>query len=105
MKIMKAMEAESAALLASHPGPNMESARTPMAAQPIWAMNKLYFCSTTKMRVGLAKFMFEAINLGVTCTIYATTQMSEPPFSKLSSSYHCSDCIHLLKVYSNGNVR
>lgn len=43
VKIMKAMEAASAELLESHPGPNIENARTPMAAQPIWAMNTLYF--------------------------------------------------------------
>lgn len=40
---MKAMEAERAALLASQLGPNNERAITPMAAQPIWAMNILYF--------------------------------------------------------------
>lgn len=44
---MKAMDAARAKLLASHPGPNMENASTPIAAQPICAKNILYFCTTT----------------------------------------------------------
>lgn len=44
--IMKPMEAARAKLRASHPGPNTENASTPMAAQPICAMNMLYFCNT-----------------------------------------------------------
>lgn len=42
---MKATDAARAALLASQPGPKIEKARTPMAAQPIWAMKTLYFCN------------------------------------------------------------
>lgn len=42
--IMKAIEAARAVLLASQPDPNSENAITPIAAQPIWAMNMLYFC-------------------------------------------------------------
>lgn len=37
------MEAASAMLRESQPGPKMEKVNTPMAAQPIWAMNILYF--------------------------------------------------------------
>ena len=40
---IKAMEAASATLLPSQPGPKAENATTPMAAQPIWAKNMLYF--------------------------------------------------------------
>lgn len=40
---MKAMAAERAVLRASHPGPNNVNAKTPMAAQPICAINILYF--------------------------------------------------------------
>lgn len=44
VKIMKAMAAARAVLLASQPGPNIEKAKTPIAAHPIWATNILYFC-------------------------------------------------------------
>lgn len=40
---INAMEAARAVLRESQPGPRMENANTPMAAQPIWAMNILYF--------------------------------------------------------------
>lgn len=40
---MKAMAAERAVLRASQPGPNIVNAKTPMAAQPICAINILYF--------------------------------------------------------------
>lgn len=40
---MNAMAAERAALLANQPGPNIVNAKTPMAAQPICAINILYF--------------------------------------------------------------
>jgi hypothetical protein len=40
---MNAMHAERAAPLANQPGPNNERASTPIAAQPIWATNILYF--------------------------------------------------------------
>ena len=42
--VMNAMQAERAAALANQPGPNNERANTPNAAQPICAMNILYFC-------------------------------------------------------------
>lgn len=42
--IMKARDAERAVLRASQPGPKNEKANTPIAAQPIWAINILYFC-------------------------------------------------------------
>ena len=42
--VMNAMDAERAAPLANQPGPNNERASTPIAAQPIWATNILYFC-------------------------------------------------------------
>lgn len=40
---MKAMAAERAVLRASQHGPNIVNAKTPMAAQPICAINILYF--------------------------------------------------------------
>lgn len=40
---MKAIAAERAVLRASQPGPNIVNAKTPMAAQPICAINILYF--------------------------------------------------------------
>lgn len=45
---MKAIAAERPVLLASQPGPNIENAKTPIAAQPIWAKNMLYFCRRGK---------------------------------------------------------
>lgn len=51
--IMKAIEAARAVLLASQPDPNSENAITPIAAQPIWAMNMLYFRAAGE--VGVAK--------------------------------------------------
>lgn len=41
---MKAIAAARAELLANHPGPKIVKANTPIAAQPICAMNILYFC-------------------------------------------------------------
>lgn len=43
VQIMKATDAARATHLASHPGPNVENVSTPIAAQPICAMNILYF--------------------------------------------------------------
>lgn len=48
VKIMKAMDAARAALRASHPGPKMVNAKTPIAAHPICATNMLYFCTHSK---------------------------------------------------------
>ncbi|KAL0335654.1 UNVERIFIED_CONTAM: hypothetical protein Sradi_4777300 [Sesamum radiatum] len=48
VKIMNAKAAARAVLLASHPGPNIENAKTPIAAQPICATNMLYFCKSER---------------------------------------------------------
>lgn len=50
---MNAKAAARAVLLASHPGPNIENAKTPIAAQPICATNMLYFLAPGV--VGVAK--------------------------------------------------